>query len=475
MIDKEIQHLHWRAGYGITPDALQKARGKSKETLVDELMEQAKIVKFLIPKNTNNASVSQGMAKKDLSAEQKAQMKQNQVQNVEGQTLEWLDWIFSGPSPFHEKMTFFWMDHLACHPRFFEEGIEYVNAIKKYALQDFGSLLRAVSKTEAMMRFLSTMNNRVGAPNENFARELLELFTLGIGHYTEKDIQEAARAFTGWSYHQKQQQFQFLPNRHDPGEKVFLGKRGNFKGDDIIDIVLQQKQTALFLTTKIYRYFVNPLHVDQEQVNQWAEIFFKSGYRIDTLMREIFLSDHFYQKKNIGVMIKSPLDLLAGVSRVMKVKYENNHPLLFALNFMRQQPGAPPSVNGWPTQREWIDQTSLLFRSALAYHVLNSGELQGTEKPDDDNDPNMMKKMENMDKSGKRLGRITSVIAWDEFAKFFTAKTDADLREQLCDFLLQTGRPAIDLDRLALNGLNQTEKVKRITLSITATPEYQLC
>jgi uncharacterized protein (DUF1800 family) len=157
-----------------------------------------------------------------------------------------------------------------------------------------------------MLQFLNNQQNQKGHPNENFARELMELFTLGRGHYTEQDIKESARSFTGWAYDGKTGTYTFRPKVHDDGVKTFMNTTGNFCGEDIIDMLIANKQTAIFISTKLYRYLVNDVP-DTAFINQMADVFYKSGYEIRPLLEFVFHSDWFYNDKNIGNLIKSPV------------------------------------------------------------------------------------------------------------------------------------------------------------------------
>ena len=177
-----------------------------------------------------------------------------------------------------------------------------------------------------MLNFLNNQQNRKDHPNENFAREVMELFTLGRGNYTEHDIKEAARAFTGWGANLKGE-FIFRRFQHDFGSKTVLGKTGNFDGDEVLDILLQQKQTAKFITQKIYKFFVNE-QPDAEKIEWLAERFYKNDYDIAKLLEDIFTSDWFYDEKNIGAKIKSPVELLAGIQRMLPMKLENEEALM---------------------------------------------------------------------------------------------------------------------------------------------------
>ena len=175
-----------------------------------------------------------------------------------------------------------------------------------------------------MSKYLNNRQNVKERPNENFARELMELFTLGVGNYTEKDIKESARAFSGWSF-KNNGDFFLRKQKHDYEEKTFFGKTGHFNGDDIIDIILEQKQCAKFICTKVYKYFINP-NVDEDRLEEITTLFYKD-YNIEKLMQHIFTSDWFYNKENIGAKIKSPIELLVGIHRLVRVAYNNKNQL----------------------------------------------------------------------------------------------------------------------------------------------------
>lgn len=463
MQDFELKHLLRRARFGYHPEELKNWEGKSREEVVNLLLLPPEPMKFLQKVSDEPSGLENG--KQNLTAKQ---IRAEQTVNIQ---LDALKPLWTEKSALYYKMVLFWNDHLACRPRFFNEGVEYQNCLRRYALADFGSLLRTVSKSFAMMRFLNTLGNTAELPNENFARELLELFTLGIGHYTEQDIREAARAFTGWSYQQKQEQFFFNKNKHDSGIKHFLNRHGTFHGDDIIDILLDHDRTSVFLTEKIYRYFVNPETPDQAIIQSWAKIYRQSGYRTDVLMREIFMSDHFYEKKNIGVSIKSPIELLAGINRTFQVKYSAERPLLFLMNFLKQSPMMVPSVNGWPFQKEWIDQSTLMLRLRLGRIILDGGDLDLSVKPDNDQNPDSAQ----MTTLQRRADKISAQVDWEAFASQFSSKTDDALLLALSQFLIPGSGPSLQLSRISLKGLSNAEKVKKLSIELISTPDYQMC
>jgi uncharacterized protein (DUF1800 family) len=463
MQDIELKHLFRRARFGYHPEDLKKWAGKSREEVVNHLLLPPVPISYL--KKVTDDPTGLENVKQDASA------KQIRAEQTASSQLDALKKLWTEDSGFYYKMVIFWNDHLACRPRNYNEGVEYQNYLRRYAMADFGSLITAVSKSFAMMRFLNTLGNTAESPNENFARELLELFTLGIGHYTEQDIREAARAFTGWTYQQKQEQFFFNRNKHDPGNKIFLGRSGAFRGDDIINILLDHDRTSVYLTEKIYRYFVNPEVLDQAQISSWAKVYRKSGYRTEVLMREIFMSEHFYEKQHIGASIKSPIELLAGINRTFRVQYTADRPLLFLMNFLKQSPMMVPSVNGWPFQKEWIDQSTLMLRLRLGRILLDDGELDISVKPDNDQNPEsgQMKSLQ------RRVDKITSQVNWEDFASHFSSKSDDALLTSLNRFLIPGSGPSMQLNRIPIKGLAHAEKVKKLAIELISTPDFQMC
>jgi uncharacterized protein (DUF1800 family) len=238
----------------------------------------------------------------------------------------------------------------------------YVNNLKKHAMGNFGDFLKDVSRQPSMLKYLNGRQNRKASPNENFARELLELFTLGEGQYTEKDVREAARAFTGYS-HNFNGDFIFRRFQHDSGQKTFFGATENFNGDDIIDRILKEKQCARFVCTKVYRYFVNPVP-NQLHIDELTEVFYKD-YNISRLMRYLFVQDWFYGKEHRGVKIKSPIDLLSSMYRIWPYSFSDEMSSIKIQKILGQSLLEPPNVAGWPGDKNWIDTNTLMVRLKL--------------------------------------------------------------------------------------------------------------
>ena len=225
--------------------------------------------------------------------------------DLKDMNIAWLNLMTNSKAQLREKMSLFWHGHFACrlnNNAYSSQGL--VNIVRTNALGNFGDMLKQVSKSPAMLQFLNNQQNRKGKPNENFAREVMELFTLGRGNYTEKDIKEGARSFTGWGF-DKQGEFMFRKPTHDDGEKTFLGQTGNFDGDQILDIILKNPQTAIFITQKIYKYFVNE-NLDNNKVDYLSARFFENNYDIAKVVgrylykRMVLRTPKYWQQNKIA-------------------------------------------------------------------------------------------------------------------------------------------------------------------------------
>ena len=292
------------------------------------------------------------------------QFQQEQIQ--EGLQLRgwWVNEMLATTSPLTEHMTLFWHNHFASSQqkvKLAELMYRQNVTLRANALGHFGDLLHAIARDPAMVIYLDSARNRKGTPNENFAREVMELFTLGEGHYSEQDIKEAARAFTGWSLNRDSGEFVFRPFIHDYGTKTVLGRSGNLNGDDVLDILLAQPATAEFITRKLWREFISP-DPDETQVRRIASHFRDSRYDIKVALYELLTSDAFYSRENRGVLIKSPIDLVVGTLKQFDLKPGQPIPFAVAAAAMGQNLFAPPNVKGWPGGETWINSSTLLAR-----------------------------------------------------------------------------------------------------------------
>ncbi|MFN3849173.1 MAG: DUF1800 family protein [Spirosomataceae bacterium] len=473
MNQREVQHLFWRAGFGESLAVIKAFEGKSAKKVFAALKKDSE--KF---RRIDIVSWGEVMAElkqlKDLSdkndpnANKERQKKLVQDRKEEHATLNttWVD-LMVGGGAFREKMALFWHGVLVArsiNPAFSQS---YLNTIRENALGKFGDLLMAVSKEPAMLQFLNNQQNRKRSPNENFAREVMELFTLGRGNYSEKDIKEAARAFTGWSFRPLKAEFEFREEWHDDGEKTIFGKTGNFKGEDVIELILSKRQTAKFITTKIYKFFINDTP-NQEIINDLAKRFYESEYDISQLMEHIFTSNWFYDEQNIGSKIKSPIELLVGIQRGLGVRFEEKQPLLFTQKVLGQVLLFPPNVAGWASGQSWIDSSSLLFRMELPLMILKNSTINVAAKDDGDVGTTFM---------NKRGRTFAAEVDWDSYIKKLKADKPNELVQEASQYLLQ-----IPVNQTFLKGFenkikteDREEAIKQATLGLMMLPEYQLC
>ncbi len=289
----------------------------------------------------------------------------------------WLTEMLTTSSPLTEKMVLFWHNH-------FVSSLQKVRSpalmyrqnllLRRHALGYFGDMLHEVSKDPAMVVYLDNASNRKGQPNENFAREVMELFTLGEGNYGEQDIKEAARAFTGWSIDPGSGEFVFRRQVHDEDVKTVLGRSGNFDGDAVLDILLAQPRTAEFIVSKLWREFVSP-HPDPAEVRRIARMFRDNRYNIKVALRALLVSDAFYAPQNRAALIKSPIDLIVGTLRQFRYATGEVTPFLFVSRQLGQDLFAPPNVKGWPGGEAWINSATLLARKQLLERLFRAQEM----------------------------------------------------------------------------------------------------
>jgi len=290
----------------------------------------------------------------------------------------WLYAMLHSGHPLREKLTLFWHDHFATSldkvqspPLMFRQN----SLLRSHALGRFEPLLQAISRDAAMMIWLDASRNLKGKPNENYARELMELFSLGVGHYNEQDVREAARAFTGWRPDEAGG-FAFDPRLHDEGTKSILGQTGRWDGGDVIRIVLEQPAAARFLVRKLYRFLVNEQAVPPDALLEpLCASFRTTSYDIAALVRTILASRHFYSAHAFRQRIKGPVEYVLGAVRLVYGSYGEEEAdyrplpqraLVARLNAMGQCLFAPPNVKGWPGGPSWLNTSTMLERSNFA-------------------------------------------------------------------------------------------------------------
>ena len=389
-----IAHLMRRAGFGASRDELDAYAAKGYQATVEELLDA-------------------GAAPRSMPEDLIRRYHHDHSAMFEslGSGASWLYRIISTTAPLQEKMVLFWHGIFATAYSKVTQGkvlMDQMRMFRRYGTGSFRTLLVELSKTPAMIVWLDNQDNHKGAINENFGRELLELFSMGVGSYSEQDIKECARAFTGWTvantrytevlarrnsiwpYGKIGWRFEYRADDHDDGEKEFLGERGRFNGEDIIDIICRQPATARFISRHMYHFFV----ADEPPVPQWpdtpprdpeaiellSQAYFDSDYDIRSMLRVMFNSDFFRSEESRYAKIKSPAELVAGVLRLTGEFQQPRRQIIdrnSQMGYMGQQLLNPPTVEGWHQGLEWIDSGTLVERLNFAAQQLGDREKPG--------------------------------------------------------------------------------------------------
>lgn len=460
---RKLQHLYWRAGFGLSLEKLLKFENKSKKQLVSSLFKEAKSFTPLtidVSEFEPYRNIKFNGMKGKISGEKRMELAKISRNKVRDLNVAWLDRLNNPESELREKMTLFWANVFVCKDQSIVDIQNYNNTLRKYALGNFGDFVKAISKEASMTKYLNNRQNKKESPNENFARELMELFTLGAGNYTEKDIKESARAFTGWT-NRRDGTFVVAKKNHDFGEKVFIGKKGKFGGDDIIDIILDQQQCARFICEKVYKYFVNP-SINNQHLEEITAIFYKD-YNIEILMRHIFLSKWFYKEENIGIKIKSPVELLTGIQRIVPLKFLKEKQVQYLQKMMGQILLYPVNVAGWKGGKSWIDSNTLMFRLKLPSILLNNAVINLDEKGDIEADFDQY-----YSRVRNRKQFIKTLISWESFEKEYGKINPEELKRLLI-------MSPINLETNALLSNLKVENNKDYCIQLMSIPEYQLC
>ena len=378
----EARHLLSRASFGVTPAEIHALEALDYTQAVDRLLADPR------REAVTPAPEWIGMGPAELKGRQRA-AEAERKKGIDGKKLEvvlpvreqgrelknwWVEEMIATDQPLVERMTLFWHGHFTsslAKVRYPSSLFRQNALFRREALGNYATLLRAVARDPAMLIYLDGRGSVARQPNENFARELLELFTLGEGNYGEADIKAAARAFTGWSVDRESGAFVDQPGRHDDGQKAFLGKSGRFGGDEILKILLAHPRTAEMIVEKLWREFVS-LRPDPVEVTRLAAGFRQGGYEIRPLMRELFLSAAFRDRANRGALIKSPVDLIVGSVHVLGLPVPEKTGLVRMLQGLGQVPFNPPNVKGWAGGESWISTYTLLLRQQFVRRMIEA-------------------------------------------------------------------------------------------------------
>ncbi|HSR49986.1 MAG TPA: DUF1800 domain-containing protein [Acidobacteriota bacterium] len=469
-------HLMRRAGFSASPAEIDRLVDQGFQTTLDELLN---------PELVDDTAMLEGLEAQQYQLIRLAPNDEIYFADPLELNRWWLYRMIHSRRQLEEKMTYFWHDHFATSV---QEVIQVKpstgrpliliqqDTLRLHALGNFKDLVHDMARDPAMLIWLDNFRNIREEPNENWARELLELFTMGVDQYSEEDIQEAARAFTGWTFNvfrapdeEFDYDFAFIPLVHDDGEKTFLGQTGNWDGDDIIDIIFQQEVTAEFIAGKLWEFFVYP---DPEPglVRQLGRVFRESGYEIKPLMRAIFRHPEFFSSKAYRALMKAPVEAGVGFAREMGL----NDPqfLPFFIFQMNQILFAPPDVGGWTSGVGWVNTSTLLFRYNYYNDMLS---IRGT-VPVRTRGTDVVRMVNGADLNGM-IGQF-GLSSEEEVVEHFVDRLlagDATMDERIVleDYLRRLDDGTIgtfDID----NPVTVDKKVRGLAYLVTLLPAYQL-
>ncbi|MCI0781744.1 MAG: DUF1800 domain-containing protein [Chloroflexi bacterium] len=380
-----MAHLLRRAGFGATQDELGGYLAKGYEQTVEELLH---------PRDAGNLS-------DDLI--RRYHVDHGEMRQVDAASAYWMYRMVTTRCPLEEKIALFWHSLLATGYSKLNQARAQLNQIDMFRNHGLGSLrdlLLELSRDPAMLLWLDNNENHKEAINENFGRELLELFSMGIGNYTEQDVKECSRAFTGWTlanaeymavraskdsiwpYGRISWHFEYRPGDHDDGEKVFLGESGRFNGDDIIDIIVRQDATAQFICTRLFQFFGadDVTEEAQQVVEAMIRSYHDSTYEIRSVLRTLFTSDYFKSDRARFARVKCPAELVVGAARLAgsyRTPTFGIEKIAAHTLYMGQGLLQPPSVEGWHEGTEWIDSGSMMERINFAARELGDPQKPG--------------------------------------------------------------------------------------------------
>ena len=397
---EQARHLLLRAGFGGTPEHVRAVTEIGPERAVDALLQpsppegprgarddEPPIDPDIMapPSQAEREAMRRARRAGDEDALARFRLQQQHRQRRDRAQLRdiqrwWLARLVGSARPLEEKITLFWHSHFATGYRKIENSHHMLmqnRLFRLHAVGSFASLLHAIIRDPAMLAYLDNHTSNANRPNENLARELMELFSLGEGAYTEQDVRDGARALTGYSFDHND--FVFRRDRHDNGRKRILGATGLLDGDGFVRAILAQPACADFIAWKLHRFFVNhdalpdhrrPIGPHGRVVRQLGATLRANNYDLRPVLRRLFLSEHFYDPANMGAQIKSPVELVAGAARTLGAPTRDPDVLLDALRRMGQDLFSPPSVAGWAGGRTWINTSTLFVRQNTLVYML---------------------------------------------------------------------------------------------------------
>jgi uncharacterized protein (DUF1800 family) len=483
---KEARHLLWRAGFGGTSEQVRVLAGWGPQRAVDHILNfdkvaadatldqafDANIMRPPTPEERRRAAEARrARDEEELAQLQKERQAREALDRAQLLTMQkwWLRRMIETGRPLEEKLTLFWHGHFATSYRGIEDSYHLAmqnQMFRANAAGNFRSLLRGIIRDPAMLAYLNNNQNRKEKPNENLAREIMELFSLGIGNYTEQDIKEGAKALTGYTY--EDDEFTYNRRQHDEGSKRILGSYGNLDGDDFVDAILKKPECAAYITRRLYHFFVadvpneerggenNLSQPQREALRQLASTLRNANYEIKPMLRRLFLSEHFYQPRFLNEQIKSPTQLVVGAVRSLNTPVRDLGLLTDALKRMGQELFLPPSVKGWDGGRSWMNASTLFDRQNILTYLLTGRKTSGTDAADAYDPTPLLADLPAQDRTN------TTKLA-SHLLDLCLGRSPATPMKEVEAFLAASKNPS------------SAEALTGALLLITALPEYQLC
>ncbi len=471
----EAAHLLRRAGFSATPDRVNAIHEQGLQATLAQWFTQPSAMPM--PKQTAEAEETyarmNALIRNSDDEEEKREMRrlQRMAQNdsYDDYAVRWLDIASRSNFSPQEKYVMFLQDIFVvarAKERHTNRLFEHQNLLRMQGMGEYPTLAKAVSRSPAMIYYLDLHRSRKASPNENFARELFELFTLGEGNYTEQDIKEAARAFTG--YRIKENAFFMAKRDHDDSPKSIFGETGNFSGDDVIDLVYRQPEAQSFVPREMVLFYLTDRNLPDDFYRELGRLWHAHNYDMAYLLQKFFSSRAFYAPEFRGNLIKSPTQYYIGLCQDMNLDV---CPLpgmvLNQLNAMGQPFYNPPNVRGWVGGRHWINATTLSARRSLAKRLFSP--IDESELNADD-----VLRLSAAREAGRGRFQVT-----EDRLRTIAAENPEYIVHHFCKFFLPVWPTQSYRDQLVrhLQKPNQKKEllVKEVLLAILQSPQYQLC
>ena len=378
---EDARHLLTRTGFGASPGEISRFIGMRRAEAVSRIMQGLSSQATTPPPGWINNSAPHHYKFGSFSTAKKQKFRLTRLNEVQALRQWWIREMISTPNPQKERLLLFWHSHFAtAYSALNHQAVSIARQhmmLRENTAGNFRVLLKSIIRDPAMLNYLDNNTSKKQKPNENLAREIMELFSLGEGSYTESDIKNAARALTGYSFSPTyDMRFVFNPRDHDDGEKTIFGKTGKFNGDDLVDLILEQPEAARYITTKLWRMLISDIEITDARLTEHASAFRNSDYDIKTLYQSLLISDAFWQQSNRASQVKSPVALTVGTIRSTGILPKDWQTLAQHQRQMGQYLFEPPNVAGWSIGASWITPGRLLTRLEWLerFHVQSTTE-----------------------------------------------------------------------------------------------------